>query len=948
MPPLSLPEFVERWKASTLSERAAAQSHFIDLCEVLGQPHPAAADHSGDSFTFEKHVSTLEEGKGFADVWKHGFFGWEYKGKHKSLSAAYAQLVRYQGDLENPPLLVTCDQERFEVHTNFTGTRPLVYSFTLDDLLTAAPSATCALPPLEVLRAVFTNPELLRPEAAQARVTEHAASEFAKLADSLEQRGVDPERAAHFLMRLLFCLFADSIGLLPDHLFRQMIELDRARPANFTRKLRQLFAAMSTSGSSFGPHDIHYFNGGLFADDAVFDLTSADMSVLRSAAALDWSQVEPAIFGTLFERSLNPGKRSQLGAHYTSREDILLIVEPVVIEPLQRRWAAVKAEATALAEAAEGAKGKAYAKLRAELQEKLFAWVEELSAVRILDAACGSGNFLYLALRRMLDLWHEVRLFSAEHGFPTFLEKQVHPSQLYGLETNVYAQELASVVVWIGYLQWLNQNGIGWPTEPILRKLDNIQHRDAILSHDAEGAPVEPEWPEVDCIIGNPPFLGGNKIRGELGDEYVEDLFRTYSERVPPFADLVCYWFEKARAQIQTAKCKRVGLLATQGIRGSAGRVVLERIKESGSIFMAWSDRPWILDGAAVRVSIVGFDDGSQSERTLDGRPVSVIHANLTSETETTSAVKLPENFGICFMGPSAKGPFDIDRQLAQSMLNAPVNVNGHPNSDVVRPVASGVDLVQKSREKWTIDFGLMPQSEAAQYEKPFEYLRLHAFPIRSTNRRASYATKWWQYAEARPGMRRALVGKRRFIATPEVSKHRIFVWAESRTLCNQQTLVFAREDDYFLGVLHSRIHEAWARAQGTQLREVESGFRYTPSSTFETFPLPWAPGQEPKDSLQMETIAAAARELVEKRDLWLNPAGASEEELKTRTLTNLYNARPTWLVEAHRKVDKAVFAAYGWPATLTDAKVLEHLLMLNQQRAARANTRAIAQHPAD
>jgi hypothetical protein len=416
MPSLSLPEFVERWKASTLAERAAAQSHFSDLCEVLGQPHPAAADQSGDTFTFEKRVSTLDDGKGFADVWKRGFFGWEYKGKHKSLSAAYAQLVRYQGDLENPPLLVTCDQERFEVHTNFTGTRPLVYSFTLDDLLTAAPTANCALPPLDVLRAVFTNPELLRPEAAQARVTEHAASEFAKLADGLEQRGIAPEHAAHFLMRLLFCLFADSIGLLPDHLFRQMIELDKARPANFTRKLRQLFAAMSTKGSTFGLHDIHYFNGGLFGDDEAFELTSSDMTVLRAAAALDWAQVEPVIFGTLFERSLNPGKRSQLGAHYTSREDILLIVEPVVIEPLERRWAAVKAECTALAESAEREalaeaaakkKGTAYPKLRSQLQETIFDWVEELSAVSVLDPACGSGNFLYLALRRLLDLWHE-------------------------------------------------------------------------------------------------------------------------------------------------------------------------------------------------------------------------------------------------------------------------------------------------------------------------------------------------------------------------------------------------------------------------------------------------------------------------------------------------------------------------------------------------------------
>jgi hypothetical protein len=320
MPSVSLPEFVERWKASTLSERAADQSHRIHFCDFLGQPDQASEDQTRDTFTFEKHVSTLEDGKGFADVWKRGFFGWEYKGKYKSLSAAYAQLVRYQGDLENPPILVACDQERFEVHTNFTGTRPLVYSFTLDDLLAAKPTANCALPPLEVLRAVFTNPELLRPEAAQARVTEHAASEFAKLAENLEQRGTAPERAAHFLMRLLFCLFADSIGLLPDHLFRQMI--DKSNPSNFTLKLRQLFAAMSTSGSTFGLHDIHYFNGGLFADNEAFELTSADMALLRSAAALDWAQIEPAIFGTLFERSLNPGKRSQLGAHYTSREDM--------------------------------------------------------------------------------------------------------------------------------------------------------------------------------------------------------------------------------------------------------------------------------------------------------------------------------------------------------------------------------------------------------------------------------------------------------------------------------------------------------------------------------------------------------------------------------------------------------------------------------------------------
>jgi len=931
--PLSLLEFVERWKASTLSERAAAQSHFIDLCEVLGHPHPAAADQTGESFAFEKHVSTLDEGKGFADVWKRGFFAWEYKGKHKSLSAAYSQLVRYQGDLENPPLLVTCDQERFEIHTNFTGTRPQLYSFTLDDLLSSAPTANCALPPIEVLRAVFFDPEQLRPETARARVTEQVAAEFAKLADSLELRGIEPQRAAHFLMRLLFCLFADSIGLLPEHLFRQMIELDRARPANFIRKLRQLFAAMATSGSTFGPHDIHYFNGGLFADDEVFELTSADMGVLRNAAALDWSQVEPAIFGTLFERSLDPGKRSQLGAHYTSKEDILLIVEPVLIEPLQAKWTAVKAEAVELADAAQSAKGRAYSKLRADLQEKILVWLEELSHVRVLDPACGSGNFLYLALRRMLDLWHETRVFSAEHGLPTFVEKQVHPAQLFGLETNIYAQELASVVVWIGYLQWLNEHGIGWPTEPILRKLDNIQARDAILAHDAEGNPIEPEWPEAYCIIGNPPFLGDKKMRSELGDKYVSKLRQLYAGRVPGGADLVTFWFERARTQIESGRAKRAGLLATNSIRMVGNRPVLQRILESGGIFMAWSDRPWILDGAAVRVSVIGFDDGSQQQRALDGKLVTSIHADLTASANVASAQALPENANLCFLGVMKGGPFDLSEHEARRMLAAPLNPNGRPNSDVVKRRLIGRDIVQRSQNGWLIDFGDMSETEAALYELPFEYVRREVKPFREKNRDRLMKQNWWLHGRSRPALRHSIVGLKRCIVTPEVSKHRVFEWMSTDVVPDHKLHVIARDDYYFFGVLQSRLHEVWTLSTCSWMG-VGNDPSYNSATTFETFPFPWPPSQEPGESPLVTAIAEAAREVVQKRDAWLNPLGASEHDLKARTLTNLYNTRPAWLEEAHRKLDEAVFAAYGWPATLSDAEILERLLALNQQRA--------------
>lgn len=608
---LSLPEFVTRWKASTLTERSAAQTHFIDLCEVLGQPHPAAADQTGDSFTFEKHVSRLKGGKGFADVWKRGYFAWEYKGRHRDLQAAYLQLADYREDLENPPLLVVCDQDRFEVHTNYTGTAKQVYSFTLTDLLSTLPTPNCALPPLEVLRAVFTAPEQLKPERAALRVTEQVAAEFGSLALSLRARGEDPERAAHFLMRLVFCLFADSIGILPDEVFRKMITLNAGKPASFTRQLRQLFNAMSTSGNNFGPYEIAHFNGGLFGDDTALELTAPDMTTLRKAAALNWSYVEPSVFGTLFERSLNPDKRSQLGAHYTSAEDILLIVEPVVMAPLAARWAAVKAEAASLDVKAANAKGATYTKLRGQLQATLYAWVKELSRIRILDPACGSGNFLYLALKRMLDLWQEARIFAADHGLPTVLPEQVHPSQLYGLELDTYAHELASMVVWIGYLQWLQEHGMGVPTEPILRKLDNIQHRDAILAHDNEGCPVEASWPEADFIIGNPPFLGGKRLRTELGDVYVESLFRVYEGRVPQESDLVTYWFEKARVQIANKKANSAGLLATQAIRGGMNRKVLEKILESGGIFSAWSDRTWVLNGANVHISLICFDDGS-------------------------------------------------------------------------------------------------------------------------------------------------------------------------------------------------------------------------------------------------------------------------------------------------------------------------------------------------
>ena len=931
---LSLPAFIARWQRSTLSERSAAQSHFIDLCHLLGHPTPAEADPKGEFYTFEKGIRKGTGGEGFADVWKRGFFAWEYKGKHKSLQAAYRQLLQYREDLENPPLLVTCDFNRFEVHTNFNNSAKQVYSFTLADLADPAPLLGARYSALDILRYLFTDPEKLRPEYTPSQVTERAASQFAALADSLRRYGAEPERAARFLVRLLFCLFAQDVGLLPNRLFTHLVENYRHRSVEFSGRLRELFGVM-VAGGSFGWEDVPAFDGGLFADDEILELASDDMEVLARACRMDWASIEPAILGTLFERSLNPDKRSQLGAHYTSREDIMLVVEPVLMAPLRREWEKVRARAEGLAARREATReGDARAKLDEKLQSLLQRFANRLASLQILDPACGSGNFLYVALKQLLDLEKRAITLAASLGLETWFPR-VNPGQLHGIEVNPYAHELAQAAIWIGYLQWLRDNGFEFRQTPILKPLDNVLQMDAILCRDGQGRPVEPEWPEADVIAGNPPFLGGKLLRSVLGDRYVDDLFALYDGRVPREADLVTYWFEKARALISVGRVERAGLLATQGIRGGANRRVLERIKETGDIFMAWSDRPWVQEGVAVHVSMVGFDDGAETERTVNGVPVPSINADLTGALDLTKARRLAENLNLAFMGDTKGGAFDLPWDVGKRMLQAPPNPNGRPNSDVVRPWVNGLDVTRRPRGMWIIDFGVdMPQEEAALYEAPFGYVQERVLPKRLRSNRQAYRERWWIHMEPRPALRAAIAPLPRYIGTPRVAKHRLFVWLAHPTLPDSQIIVIARDDDYFFGTLHSRVHELWARRMGTQLREAESGFRYTPTTTFETFPFPWPPGREPAEDPRVEAIARAARELVERRNQWLNPEGATERELAQRTLTNLYNRRPAWLELAHRKLDDAVLDAYGWPHDLPDEEILARLLALNLERS--------------
>ncbi|MCP5278804.1 MAG: class I SAM-dependent DNA methyltransferase [Thiobacillus sp.] len=968
-------DFIARWQGSPLSERAGAQAYFLDLCDMLGVDKP----NDPDNYCFERGATRTGAGHGWADVWKRGCFAWENKAPGRDLGAALKQLMTYALALDNPPLLVVCDREIIQIHTHFTGTPSEVHTILLADI---------GLPDnLDKLRRLFQAPNGFRPDRSTFAVTEEAAARMGAIAKRLAERGNDPQETAHFLIQCVFCMFAEDARLLPEKLFETVLDKSNPDGAKAQSRLAELFCAMQ-AGGDFALHDIPRFNGGLFARIQVPALTTPDVVELLAAARMNWRAIEPAILGTLFERGLNPDMRSQLGAHYTDPATIMKLITPVIEAPLMAEWEAAKA-AIAKAKSVK-AKNAAF-----------IAHLERLKHYRVLDPACGSGNFLYLALKTLKDLEHRANLEAETLGLHRQVGIEASPANVLGIELNPYAAELARVTVWIGEIQWMLDHGYAIPRDPILAPLDHIECRDAILTVTPAEAGVqskaldsgvrrndvarvaEPEWPAVDAIVGNPPFLGGSKKRGELGDATFEALNKVYKDRVPGGADLVTYWFEKARAHIVAGKAKQAGLVATQAIRAGSNRKVLERIIAAMPIFAAWCDEEWINNGAAVRVSLVcyggippcpPFNKGGAGGIWLDGQPVAAIHADLTAGQglDLTQAKPLAENAATTFEGTKKYGDFDIPGELARQWLRLP-NPNGRPNAEVVKPWANGKDLTGRPSDTWIIDFGTdMPEASAALYEAPFAQAAAKVKGHRTD-------LKWWLHERPRPELRKALRGPPRYVATPRVAKHRFFVWLPAGILPDTRLNVIATDLDTDFGILSSRIHVAWALAQASIHGDGSEGGRptYNAKSCFETFPFPAgltprdtaAPAERSSptclaDSIVAQNIAAAARRLDEQRNNWLNPpewvdwvrtpeeeqAGfparpvakaGHEAELKQRTLTNLYNQRAegkmSWLDHAHRALDAAVAAAYGWTdytPDMPDAEILARLLALNLERS--------------
>ena len=946
-------EFIGKWRSSELKERSAAQEHFIDLCRLLGEPTPAEADPTGERYCFERGVRKDIGGGGWADVWKRHCFAWEYKGKHADLDSAFDQLRQYALALENPPLLIVSDMTRFRIRTNWTNSVSETHEFVLDDLTNAAVR--------DLLKWAMSEPERLRPGESRQTLTERAAVTFAALAQRLRERGHAPQEVAHFVHRMVFCMFAEDVGLLPNHLFTRMLKQARLRPDQFAGMARVLFGAMA-KGGLVGFEAVVRFNGGLFDDDAALALKKAEIEIALAAAALDWSEIDPSILGMLFERGLDPGKRAQLGAHYTDRDKIMLIVEPVVVRPLIVEWRTAKAEIAASLERSEAAASKAAQTRHRGRAERLLArFLDRLRGFTVLDPACGSGNFLYLALHALKDLEHGVQLEAEAIGLQrTF--PMVSPANVKGIEVNAYAAELARVSVWIGEIQWMRRNGFAGTRDPVLDPLDNIECRDAILAREGD----EPQWPQADVVIGNPPFLGGKLLIQTLGEDYVTRMFEVYDGRVPAEADLVTYWFVKAGEHIAAGNARRVGLVATNSIRGGANRRALQAAIDGRPIFDAWSDEPWVVEGAAVRVSLICFsriDGEPELEARLDGRPVDGVHPDLTAQRgrtgiDLTKAQRLKRNIGVAFMGDTKGGPFDIAGDIARNWLQLPANPNGRPNADVLRPWMNGMDVTRRLAGKWIVDFGWgLSEAEAALYEQPFRYVQERVRPLRQRNRREAYRKYWWRHVEPRPGMWQALAGLPRYIATPTVAKHRLFAWIDARVCPDHQLIIIARDDDTTFGILHSRFHEAWSLRLGTWLGKGNDP-RYTPTTTFETFPFPEGlspdvPATNHAGDSPAIAIAEASRSLVQLRERWLNPPEWVEwtdesvrnfpqrpvprdetaaAKIKKRTLTNLYNSRPQWLVDAHATLDAAVAAAYGLPADISVDDALCELMALNMK----------------
>nr|WP_309509640.1 DNA methyltransferase [Hymenobacter sp. KCTC 23674] len=838
-----------------------------------------------------------------------------------------------------PPFIVVVDVGYcLDLYSNFAGVGDNYVPFPDSQTYRIALADLADEAVLKRLQLLFTDPQQLDPSRRAAQVTRQLAGQLAALSAQLERAGYASEVVAQFLMRCLFTMFAEDASLIPKASFSGLLasyatteELRQLLPD----ALESLWHTMDTGG--FAPDlraRLRRFNGRLFHSARALPLTAAQLTLLHEAAQADWTEVEPAIFGTLLERALDPRERHRLGAHYTPRRYVERLVVPTVLDPLRREWAAAQA-ASARRLDDEDAKGA---------RTELMKFLTRLTSVKILDPACGTGNFLYVTLEHLKRLEGEVLTAINGFGQTGLLDlgagSTVSPRQLLGLELNPRAAAIADVVLRIGYLQWhLRTHGLTQLAEPLLDSYQNIRQQDAILQHappaprlDAQGravtrwdglttkphpatgkpvpdeaaqvpvfdypTPQPAEWPAADFLVGNPPFLGDKAMRGALGDGYVEALRKAYRGRVPESADLVMYWWDHAARMVQAGQAERFGFITTNSITQTFNRRLIQQhlanTEQPLSLAFAIPDHPWVeaTDGAAVRVAITVGVAGAGQPGTLAevlrevtvageeapavelGEQVGVLNADLTVGADVSSAQQLRANAGLSSNGMMLAGAGFIitAEEAAQLGLGTTPGLESR-----IRPYRNGKDLTTRPRGVYLLDmFGLTEAQFLTTYPNLYQWLVEQVKPERDHNNRKRLKEIWWQFGEVRKGLRAAVQDLPRYIATPETAKHRVFQFLETTIAPDHMLVAIASADAYHLGVLSSSLHIVWAATAGGRMG-VGNDLRYNSSRCFQPFPFPLA------TATQQDRI----RELAEQLDALRKQQQAQHSTL---TITDLYN----------------------------------------------------------
>lgn len=920
-----LAKFIQRWEGSSASEQQTKDQFLLELCDALGveRPAPPSGDPERDRYVFEYRVRvTDQDGKVHMkriDFYKEGHFLLEAKqgaaeGAKKAgtakrgtnawyiaMNEAYGQALGYASTFAKPPpILVVCDIGFcFDIYESFDGSGAYRHFPT-------AQTNRLYLRDLEkhadTLRRIFIDPLSLDPSRKAAKVTREVATYLANLAKKLEDDGHAQETVARFLMRCLFTMFAEDIELLPDHLFTRLLrEHWIPSPRSFPGGVQALWEKMNTGGDMILAA-VRRFNGGLFADTAALPLDEHALRLLHTAAAHDWSDVEPAIFGTLLERALDRKERHRLGAHYTPRAYVERLVRPTIEEPLRAEWDIVRAEVAQLRVEEEKTKSdKTKKKKRAEAVQRVRAFHKKLCETRVLDPACGSGNFLYVALHLFQqiesEIWSLLESLGESQDVLRLEGLRVTPAQFLGIEKKRWAKEIADLVLWIGYLQWYYRMLDKQPPrfEPVLHDYKNIENRDAILAYDDEemvtderGRPVmrwdgetmkihpvtkkevpdetaavpvyryvnarKAEWPKADFIVGNPPFVGNKRMRAALGDGYVEALRSTWPQ-VPETADYVMYWWNHAALVVRASQTERFGLITTNSITQTFNRKVVKEHLLTGklSLLFGIADHPWVdsTDGAAVRIAMTvvgrGKTDGTLmtvlSEKQGADEVVDVsLHSQMGAihEDLRVGAAVVSAKPLLANATLSFQGVIPLGegfRLSAGDVRRLGYDPASPPTA--VRPFIIGRDLVQRRELRWVVDFFGMTEAEAqAAYPGAFQHVLTHVKPERDQNRRETRRRNWWLFGENAPKMRRALRGLRRYIATIETSKFKPFIFVDGSVLPDHKVYAIATDDAFLLGTLSSRAHSTWALAAGGRLG-VGNDPTWTNTTCFLPFPFP-------------------------------------------------------------------------------------------------------------